>query len=173
MSLSYYPEFLTCTILHWQHLLKDDQCKKIVVDSLQWLINEHRCKVFAFVIMPNHIHLMWKIADNLPRQQVQGALFSFTGHQFKKYLTEKDPTLLQQHYVNDADRLYQFWEREPMVKECRTDKFFMQKINYIHRNPCHSKWNLVELPEDYYWSSAAFYECGSNNFPWLTNYMER
>ena len=157
MALSYYPEFLTSTILNWQSLFKDNHCKKILTDSLQWLVGQHQCKVYAFVIMPNHIHVMWKIADHYPRKEVQGALFSFTAHEFKKYLQLHDPVLLQKHYVKDADRQYQFWEREPMVKECRTDKFFMQKINYIHNNPCHPKWNLAAIPEEYPWSSAAYY----------------
>ena len=173
MTLSYYPEFITSTILNWQHLLADDRLKQTVADSLHWLTQEKRCKVYAFVIMPNHVHLLWKIEANFQRKDVQGTLFSFTGHQFKKYLQLHNPLLLQKHYVNDADRSYQFWEREPLVKECRKDKFFMQKINYIHNNPCQPKWSLADLPENYLWSSAAFYESGNNDFPWLSNYMER
>jgi len=173
MTLSYYPEFLTATILNWQHLFTNDRFKQIVTDSLQNLSQEKKCKVFAFVIMPNHIHMMWKIEDDFQRKEVQGSLLRYTEHQFKKHLQSNEPLLLQKYYVNDADRSYQFWEREPMVKECRKDKFFMQKINYIHNNPCQSKWKLASLPEDYYWSSAAFYESGSRDFPWLSHYLER
>ncbi|MBS1620217.1 MAG: transposase [Bacteroidetes bacterium] len=175
MTLSYYPEFLTATILKWQHLLANDHFKKIVTDALQWLVQQNRCNVYAFVIMPNHIHLMWKIADNCKREDVQGALFSFTAHEFKKYLKNHDPALLNKHYVNDADRKYQFWERNPLYKECRTDKFFMQKFNYIHNNPCQPHWDLVSLPEDYYWSSASYYqpEATGFKFPWISHFMDR
>jgi hypothetical protein len=34
------------------------------------------------------------------------------------------------------------------------------------------KWNLATCPEDYYWSSAAFYEKGKNDFSFLTDYRE-
>jgi putative transposase len=40
-------------------LLARDQMKTIVADSLQWLVQNKRCTVNAFVIMPNHIHLIF------------------------------------------------------------------------------------------------------------------
>jgi REP element-mobilizing transposase RayT len=168
----YYPEFLTATILRWQHLLKDDNCKQIILDSFQWLVNEGKCKVYAFVIMPNHIHLIWKISDGYPRKEVQAAFFSFTGHEFKKYLKVNDRTTLEQHYVNDADRFYQFWERDSLAKECFTENFLMQKLEYIHKNPCVPHWNLATIPEDYKWSSASFYLLGDVRFPWLSHIKE-
>lgn len=122
--------------------------------------------------MPNHIHLLWKIRDGFLREKVQGAFFSFTAHAFKKYLVKNNIEELSNYLVNDADRTYQFWEREPMVKECWTKKFFRQKLNYIHFNPCQSHWNLATLPENYKWSSAAFYEKNDNSFYWLTHFNE-
>ncbi len=73
-----------------------------------------------------------KMADGLKRTEVQGALFSFTAHNFKKHQKKNNPDLLASYFVNDADRTYQFWEREPMVKECWTKAFFKQKLDYIH-----------------------------------------
>ncbi len=168
----YYPEFLTATILRWQHLLKDDNCKQIILDSLQWLVAEGRCKVYAFVIMPNHIHLIWKISDGFARKDVQAAFFSFTGHEFKKYLKANDKSTLESHYVDDMDRVYQFWERDSLAKECFTEKFLMQKFEYIHKNPCAPHWNLATIPEEYKWSSASFYLLGEDRFPWLSHIKE-
>jgi len=173
MPQSYHTEFFTATILQWQHLLKDDNCKEIITNSLQWLVDKKRCAVYAFVIMPNHIHLLWKMADGFEREEVQGALLSFTAHAFKKYLKDHNPALLEQHYVDDADRSYQFWERMPMVKECWNEAFMLQKLNYIHANPCQPHWNLAAMPEDYKWSSAAFYETNNPaDFKWLTHYKD-
>jgi REP element-mobilizing transposase RayT len=172
MTVEYYPEFITATILRWQHLLKNDNCKRIILESLQWLIKEGKCKVYAFVIMPNHIHLIWKISDGFTRKEVQAAFFSFTGHEFKKYLKANDPATLKQHYVNDADRVYQFWERDSLAKECFTEKFLMQKLEYLHKNPCASHWNLAVIPENYQWSSASFYLSGDDRFSWLSHIKE-
>jgi putative transposase len=114
MLQTYHPEFLTATILNWNHLLARDQMKTIVVDSLHWLVQNKRCTVHAFVIMPNHIHLIWKIADGFERKEVQGAFFSFTAHAFKKILKEQ-PKELELYRVEDAERNYQFWERNPLM----------------------------------------------------------
>jgi REP element-mobilizing transposase RayT len=166
---TYYPEFLTATILKWQRLLQDDNCKTIILDSLQWLVNEKRCKVYAFVIMPNHIHLLWRIEDGYERDKVQGALLSYTAHEFKNYLKRTNRLLLQNYFVDDADRTYQFWERNSKVKEGRSHPFFIQKLEYMHYNPCQPHWNLATVPEEYPWSSVAFYETNSNSYPWLTH----
>jgi putative transposase len=126
---TYHPEFLTATILKWKHLLTPDTYKKIITDSLEWLVRNNRCKVNGFVIMPKHIHLLWKISDDFEREQVQGALFYFSAHEFKKKLKD-NPLLLGEYRVTDTDRTYQFWGRNPLAKECFSGKFFFYK-NWI------------------------------------------
>ena len=53
--------------------------------------------------------------------------FSFTAHKSEEYLKQKNSLPLEKHFVDKSDRSFQFWEREPMVKECWTKKFFGQK----------------------------------------------
>ncbi|MBX9853783.1 MAG: hypothetical protein K2X86_18720 [Cytophagaceae bacterium] len=48
-----------------------------------------------------------------------------------------------------------------------------QKLDYIHLNPLGERWNLARHPEDYYWSSARFYETEHDDFGFLTHYMHR
>ena len=43
------------------------------------------------------------------------------------------------------------------IKPCYTEKFLLQKLNYIHNNPVSKKWKLASLPELYPHSSAAYY----------------
>ena len=43
-------------------------------------------------------------------------------------------------------------------KECRTEKFIIQKLNYMHNNPCVAK--LCLSSEEYNHSSARFYIAG-------------
>ena len=60
-----------------------------------------------------------------------------------------------------------------MIKECWNEAFVLQKLNYIHHNPCQSHWNLAALPQDYKWSSAAFYELNLGEpYNWLTHYRD-
>ena len=172
MHLNYHTEFLTGTIYNWEHLLKDDSYKQILLDSFYWLIKNKKFTINAFVVMPNHFHMLWKISDGFERKDVQGALFSFTAHEFERYIKKNDSSLLEKHYVNKSDRSFQFWEREPMVKECWTKNFFRQKLNYIHFNPCQPHWNLAISPEEYKWSSVNFYEKGVKDFIWLTHFND-
>ena len=52
--------FWTITVNKWQHLLMPDKNKMIIINSLQWLVQKQLAKIYGYVIMPNHIHLMWK-----------------------------------------------------------------------------------------------------------------
>ena len=56
-----YPQFFTATILEWKHLLANDTYKDIIISSLKFLVNDGRVIIYGFVIMPNHIHLIWQI----------------------------------------------------------------------------------------------------------------
>ena len=72
--------------------------------------------------------------------------------------------------VNKSDRKYQFWQRNKLDIEIYSDKMFDQKLNYIHNNPLQDKWQLVDDPVKYKYSSASFYELGKDEFGILTDY---
>ena len=54
-----HAEFITITCLKWNHILKDDRFKDIIIDSLSFLGKAKRISVFGFVIMSNHFHLIF------------------------------------------------------------------------------------------------------------------
>ena len=168
MLKSYHPEFLTATILNWKHLL-NDEFKQVLINTMRWLVTQKRCRIYGFVIMPNHIHLLWKIEDGFDRANVQGAFLSFSAHEFKKKLGKLQ---LQEYKVDLVDRAFQFWQRDCVVKECWGEMFLEQKLEYIHNNPLQPHWNLADLPEKYFWSSASFYENGDSSFDFVTHYKE-
>ncbi len=80
--------FWTATINKWQTLLENDDFKEVIIDSLTHLSNKGKIDVFAFVIMPNHIHLIWRINQNNGKETPQGSLLKHTAHAFKKILLE-------------------------------------------------------------------------------------
>ncbi len=53
--------FFTATILEWKHLLKPNKYKDIIINSLRFLASQHRVAIHAFVIMDNHLHIIWQI----------------------------------------------------------------------------------------------------------------
>lgn len=52
-----FPQFFTASIKGWHKLLTEDKYKDIIVSSLKFLVEDKRIKLFAFVIMQDHIHL--------------------------------------------------------------------------------------------------------------------
>ena len=47
-----WPQFFTATIQEWKHLLKEDQYKNIINNSLTFLVAEGNVTINGFVIMP-------------------------------------------------------------------------------------------------------------------------
>ena len=50
--------FWTSTIKDWKYLLNQDKYKTLIIDCLKELVDKQLIKVYAYVIMPNHIHLV-------------------------------------------------------------------------------------------------------------------
>ena len=78
--------------------------------------------------------------------------------------------LLEEFRVNAKDRDYQFWERSSLSIDLYSEEVYLQKENYIHYNPV--KAELCKLPEDYYYSSARYYETLVDDFKFLTHWRE-
>ena len=165
-----YPQFFTATILDWMKLLVPDKYKHIIVSSLRFLVEKGRINVFAFVIMYNHIHLIWQMLENSDPSDVQRDFLKFTAQRIKRDLRVCHPAVLERFRVSAADREYQFWQRNPLCVELRTDKVFRQKLDYIHWNPVRA--GICKLPEEYKYSSARFYETGMDNWGFLKHYTD-
>ncbi len=106
------------------------------------------------------------------KEMPQASFNKFTAHQLIKDLKINDPALLKQFAVDEVDRTYRIWQRDPLAILMDSREKMEQKIQYIHENPLHDKWSLAQFPEDYHWSSAHFYETGNDNFGFLTHYKE-
>lgn len=162
--------FTTATILNWNTLLGDDSYKNIIISSLQNLKNQQLLTVFAYVIMPNHMHIIWSENEHDRKESIQTSFFKYTAHQFIQKLRSENPNLLKKFYVNKSDRKYQFWQKNTLDIEIFSEKMFDQKLNYLHNNPLQEKWQIVDDPVKYRYSSASFYELGIDEFGILTDY---
>ncbi len=162
--------FYTDSIFEFKHLLSDDNLKMIIIDSWKYLVNNNKIKIYAFVIMPNHIHLIWNMLDLNGKESPAGSFAKFTAQQFQKYLKINNPYELNKYASQKSDRKFQFWKRDPLAIILSSHKSFQQKLNYIHNNPIIEKWKLANSPEEYKWSSAKFYEFGIDEFEIITDY---
>ena len=162
--------FFTATIKSWQLLLQDEHINSIILNCFEWLVVNKKAAIHAFVIMPNHIHLLW--TPLLENYDIAFTLKSYTGSQFRKYLLDTNPVLLKNYYSHQGDRQYNFWKRRSKSINILTRKIAEQKLDYIHSNPLQEKWQLVDNEEDYFYSSANFYLNEVNDFPFLSRFED-
>ena len=138
---------------------------------------QKRILLFAFVIMPSHVHVIIKpISDSIGAIVQQFG--SFTAHEILKKLradNQKDLLDLFQQKKRDDRHEHSIWQ-DIQAKNIYSMNFLQQKMGYIHQNPVAKDWKLVEDRADYLYSSAGFYDYGrkpiieiTNIHDWLTS----
>ena len=162
--------FYTDTIFEFKHLLADDALKMIIINSWKYLIEQGKIKIYGFVIMPNHIHLIWEMLELNGKESPAGSFAKFTSHEFRKYLLLNDIDKLKNYESIKRDRKYQFWKRDPLAISLSSEIIFLQKLEYIHNNPVSKNWRLAAFPELYRWSSANYYQNGIDEFGIISDY---
>ena len=165
--------FWTSTIKDWKHLLNQDKYKTLIIDCLKELVDKQLIKVYAYVIMPNHIHLVWELLEKNGKEMPHTSFNKKTAHEILKDLKFNHQHVLPFFSVDEKEREYRIWQRDALAVEMDSKKKVEQKIDYIHGNPLHEKWNLAKRPEEYIWSSAKYYEQNEDVFGILTHYADR
>ena len=155
--------FCTFTCKDWLHLFEITKLYDAIYKWLTILINKGN-QVEAFVIMPNHLHLLIFVNDG---ENINRLLAN--GKRFLAYEIVKRLELQQQYEIlnqlalavtakeKQRKKKHRVFEISSDIKPCYTEKFLLQKLNYIHNNPTAGKWKLARLPEEYLHSSACFY----------------
>ena len=161
-------EFFTATCLNWQNLLQPNEHKQIIIDSLTFLVKDKRIWLYGYVIMPNHVHLLWCKQSDWLNKNVQQHFNKYTAQQLKFSIIRNSDNI-NNYRSNQGDREYQFWERRPHKATMYNRKVLEEKLDYIHNNPV--KADLCDLPENYIYSSAKYYLLNEEN-ELLTHYME-
>jgi len=152
--------FITTTAHNHAHLFRRDVVKRIILDSFHFMRTSGWLNLYAFVIMPNHIHLIAQFLEGHILSDVMRDFKKHTSKQIaRQFLAEDDEKTVAALAEAGLERGHQFkvWEDNYDARNVFSTKFLEQKMTYIHYNPCQRQWKLVENPEDYVWSSARFY----------------
>lgn len=116
------------------------------------------------------MHVIWQVHDDIMKEDFQRDFLKFTARSILQFIRMNSNPIVTLLKVKAADRRYQVWERNSLSIDLYSEKIFLQKMNYIHNNPIQSKCKLSDLPENYLFSSAQFYETGVDEFSLLTHY---
>ena len=82
-------QFFTATIYQWNHLLSDDKHKNIIIESLKFLVTDKRIELNAFVIMSNHIHLIWQPLFSFNPSDIQASFMKIYSSTVETFTYEK------------------------------------------------------------------------------------
>lgn len=154
------------------HLFEQTKSYDLVYNWFN-VLKKGKIEVIGFVIMPNHIHCILyfpengfnlnKILSNGKRfmayeivNRLENANDTHTLNILQNALTEREKKKNQLHKVFKDS-----FDGKPIFSE----KFLIQKLDYMHYNPVTGIWNLVPDFVSYEHSSASFYEEGvTRNF---------
>ncbi len=117
--------------------LRDPQVARRVVDAIRRGDAElHQYDLHAFVVMPNHVHILLTPSASLDR--ITKGIKGMTAREANRILGRSGQ---------------RFWQDESFDHWVRSGAEFRRIQSYIERNPVSP--GLAEKPEDWPWSSAA------------------
>jgi len=151
--------FLTYSVVDWLPVFIGEKTCRIVTDSLSFCHREKHLRINAYVMMPTHMHLIAFDADFDSERLVRtlGDFRKFTGRQLSDSCGTLLPAafgeILRARATTDRDR--RFWQPSRHPEALLHEKFWRQKLDYLHDNPCRK--GLVRHPQDWRFSSAAWH----------------
>jgi len=159
--------FITFTCYNWLHLLALTDGYDLVYSWLD-IRKKKDHYITGFVLMPNHVHATKAFKKTTKSiNSIIGDGKRFIGYAIVDRLEKRGYNDLLQQLGNAVNKsakkrgkLHEVWENSFDWKECISDAFTWQKLDYIHENPCTGKWRLAENAVAYADSSARFYISG-------------
>lgn len=145
--------FVTFTVHQWVDVFIRRIYSDILLDNLRYCQQHKGLKIYAWVIMSNHCHLIisteaFKLSDVI--------------RDFKKYTAKKIYEAIKSNELESRrswllwllkkDDSIWFWEEGYHGEEITGKKFFDSKADYIHNNPVRA--GIVEKEEEYLLSSC-------------------
>lgn len=149
--------FLTSTITEWLPVFTCKVFFEIIIDSLKFCMKEKSLRLYAYVIMENHFHL---IASSDHLSETIASLRKYTSKKIIETLeSEQKMWLLNQLAFykkrHKKKSQYQVWQEGCHPIDLQSPELFYQKAEYIHYNPVERGY--VDLPEHWRYSSARNY----------------
>lgn len=115
--------------------------------------------------MPNHVHALISFINT--KQSINTIIGNgkrFIAYEIIDRLQQNNEVALLQQLSDQVEltrkknkKLHEVWEASCDWKDCRTNEFAWQKLDYMHNNPCTGKWQLAIHSIKYPHSSAKFY----------------
>jgi len=176
--------FITNTIVGWKNIFVTTRSINVIIDSWNFFIAKRGVEFLAYTIMPSHLHYIVNLLDfeygvsemqrdfkrHTARQMIEGLegainkppaqpLPLFDAANFRR---EAASNLLAHFRAAGriANQTHRIWLPDDQPEMISTQKFFEEKLRYVHVNAVESK--IVSVAEAYPYSSAEFYATGKD-----------
>jgi len=157
--------FLTFTIEGWIDIFSRQRYRDIILESLTYCRFHKQLRLGAYVIMSNHIHVVWQ-AVNSNLSDIIRDFKTFASKAITAAVQEEGESRREwllhmfgyySRNTNNSDK-FKVWTNNNHPEEIFSREFMLTKLFYIHNNPVRA--GLVAEPEHYIYSSAINYAGG-------------
>ncbi|MGD9970286.1 MAG: transposase [Sulfuricurvum sp.] len=153
-----HPHFITCTVLHWIPLFTRPESVNILFESFRYLQKNDNFKLFAYVILENHLHMIAAsddISQSIKKFKSYTAIALLELLQLNRVQTILDQLAFYKK-AHKTETTYQLWQEGSAFKRIQSEAMMIERINYIHNNPL--KRGYVDEAIHWRYSSARNYE---------------
>lgn len=158
--------FVSFATVYWLDIFVRDNYFHELIKSLDYCRQNKGMEIYAYCIMPSHMHLIFRAKDNNPGDLLRD---------FKAYTSKKLQALIVENpqesrkewmlwmmeragFKNSNVKNRQFWQQHNKPIELWSPEVIDQKLDYIHNNPVES--GFVQEPHYWKYSSAIDYSGG-------------
>jgi putative transposase len=146
--------FLTFSCYRRLPLFGNDRIKDRFAEVLAERVARHGVSVFAWVVMPEHVHLVVLPRDAGDiRRLLTSVKGDFAAEVIARWRSLGAPVL---PHIVDRGGAAHFWQPGGGFDRNVWGRELLEKVGYCHRNPC--KRGLCASSTDWPWSSARAYD---------------
>jgi len=151
--------FLTTTIVNRLNLFDSNDKYQILIENLRFYLDKYQMKVIAYVLMPNHFHLIIYNLGLNSLSMFMGGIKKGSAIRLKRYLKERGDTRFLPAFSIAASgykgQKHKVWMDRFDAVSLYSLPVLRTKIDYIHSNPVRK--GLVEEITNWPYSSARDY----------------
>lgn len=140
-------------------LFNSDKVRTIFVQSVIKVRNKYRFKLFGYVIMPEHVHLLIRGRNDKTVSDIMREIKQTCGYHALQSLKvqRRNSTLekLKRKIGGRKEQRYRFWKPRFYDFNVYSVKKFKEKLDYCHKNPVTR--GLVNDPSEWIFSSYRNY----------------
>jgi REP element-mobilizing transposase RayT len=114
-----------------------------------------RYDLIAWVVMPNHVHVLIRAYSGVPLAKIVQSWKSYSAREIQALAGAPLGAPSTSSANLPPPTPTSIWQRDYWDRYIRDEKHFAAVVEYIHQNPV--KAGLVRRPEDWAWSSAREY----------------